>query len=59
MKGLNGKVVLIAGGATGLGEATARRLTEEGCQVAVDDINIDKARSRSATTRPTAPRSRR
>lgn len=45
MQGLSGKVVLIAGGATGLGEATARRLTGEGCQVAVGDINIDKARS--------------
>ncbi len=39
MQGLSGKVVVIAGGATGIGAATARRLCDEGAQVVVGDIN--------------------
>ena len=37
--GLRDKVVIVTGGAAGLGHATARRFAEEGCRVAVWDVN--------------------
>jgi NAD(P)-dependent dehydrogenase (short-subunit alcohol dehydrogenase family) len=40
---LNGINALIAGGASGLGEATARALAERGARVAIVDLNEDKA----------------
>jgi NAD(P)-dependent dehydrogenase (short-subunit alcohol dehydrogenase family) len=39
MRGLAGKVVVVAGGATGIGAQTAERLGGEGCSVVVADIN--------------------
>lgn len=45
MQGLQGKVAIIAGGATGIGAATAERLVREGAQVVVGDINLDAARA--------------
>jgi NAD(P)-dependent dehydrogenase (short-subunit alcohol dehydrogenase family) len=39
MRGLRDKVVVVAGGATGIGAATCRRLVEEGAKVVVGDIN--------------------
>jgi len=38
MRGLKGKVAVVTGAANGLGEATARRLIEEGCRVAALDV---------------------
>ena len=38
MRGLTGKVVVVAGGAGGIGTATSLRLAEEGCKVVVGDI---------------------
>ena len=38
MRGLNGKIAVVTGAAAGLGEATARRLIEEGCRVAALDV---------------------
>lgn len=38
MKGLHGKVVVVAGGGSGIGAATARRLAEEGASVVIGDI---------------------
>ncbi|MFC5753658.1 SDR family NAD(P)-dependent oxidoreductase [Actinomadura rugatobispora] len=37
---LQDKVVVVAGAATGLGAASARRLAEEGAQVVVGDVNL-------------------
>jgi len=39
MRGLDGKRVVVAGGATGIGAATAERLAAEGSRVVVGDIN--------------------
>jgi NAD(P)-dependent dehydrogenase (short-subunit alcohol dehydrogenase family) len=40
MRGLKGKVAIVAGGATGIGAATAERLAEHGARIVVGDINI-------------------
>jgi NAD(P)-dependent dehydrogenase (short-subunit alcohol dehydrogenase family) len=44
LRGLPGKVVIVAGGATGIGAATAKRLGAEGCRVVVGDIAAEQAR---------------
>ena len=43
MRGVQGKTFVIAGGATGIGAATAERLAAEGASVAVGDVNITGA----------------
>lgn len=45
MKRFENKIVLVTGGANGLGENLVRRLVDEGAQVAVADIQEDKARA--------------
>lgn len=45
MKGLHSKTFIVAGGATGIGAATAERLSSEGAFVAVGDINIAGAKA--------------
>jgi NAD(P)-dependent dehydrogenase (short-subunit alcohol dehydrogenase family) len=40
MRGLNGKRIIIAGGATGIGAAAAERLGQEGAALVVGDINL-------------------
>jgi 2-hydroxycyclohexanecarboxyl-CoA dehydrogenase len=52
MRGLDGKRVVLTGGASGIGRATTIRLVEEGCIVGIFDINesgtaetIEKCRS--------------
>lgn len=45
MKNLQDKAVLVCGGATGIGAATARRLSEECARVGIGDFNIEGARA--------------
>ncbi len=45
MRRLEGRVAIIAGGATGIGAACAERLVAEGCRVVIGDLNIDEARN--------------
>lgn len=45
MRGLKDKVIVVAGGATGLGAESARRLAEEGARVVVGDINAAAGRA--------------
>ncbi|WP_157970423.1 SDR family oxidoreductase [Nakamurella deserti] len=43
MRGLNGRVVLISGGGSGLGRAIARRLAAGGAHPAVGDVDVEGA----------------
>lgn len=43
MRGLSGKAVILTGGASGIGKATALRLGEEAAAVAIFDLNGDGA----------------
>lgn len=43
MKGLQNKVVIVTGGAGGIGSATCRRLAAEGAKVAIFDMNLEAA----------------
>ena len=53
---LNGAGAFIAGGASGLGEATARALVERGARVAIADVNDEKAEALASELGPTPSR---
>lgn len=43
MRGLNGKVAIVTGGGSGLGEAIGKALARQGVQVVLSDINLEGA----------------
>jgi NAD(P)-dependent dehydrogenase (short-subunit alcohol dehydrogenase family) len=43
MRGLEGRVAMVTGGARGIGAACVRRLVEEGCRLVIVDIDLDSA----------------
>lgn len=51
MRGLNDKVCIVAGGARGIGAATARRLSAEGAKVVIGDILEDLAEETAESIR--------
>ena len=51
MRGMKGKNVLVTGGASGIGQATAERFLEEDCSVCVIDCS-NGARARVANELP-------
>ena len=51
MRGLAGKVAVVAGGGSGIGAATARRVAAEGAAVVVGDLNGDNAEAVAAEVR--------
>lgn len=45
MRGLEGKIIIVTGGAQGIGRATVLRLAEEGATVVVADRNLEGAKA--------------
>ena len=54
---VEGAGALVAGGASGLGEATARALAEAGAAVTIADLNAEKGEALAAELGPARPSS--
>jgi NAD(P)-dependent dehydrogenase (short-subunit alcohol dehydrogenase family) len=54
MQRLQNKVAIIAGGATGIGAACAKRYIEEGAKVVIGDLNIETAQELARSLGPAA-----
>lgn len=54
MQGFDGQVILVTGGAGGLGEAQARRLVRQGARVVLADVRIGQAQALAAELGPLA-----
>ena len=53
MKGLKGKNAIVTGGGAGIGRAISKRLAEEGCKLAILDLNLAGAEETAASIRAT------
>ena len=53
MRGLKGKIAIITGGASGIGQAIAARLGEEGCKVGILDLDGEGAENVAKEIRKT------
>ncbi len=49
MRGIDGKIAIVTGGASGMGAASSRRLSDEGASVVVVDINEEGAEKVAAS----------
>ena len=47
---LDGKIALVTGGASGIGEATCKELTRAGASVIIADINLERAQALAASS---------
>ncbi|MGE4429726.1 MAG: SDR family NAD(P)-dependent oxidoreductase [Sphingobium sp.] len=54
MSKLAGKICIVTGGASGIGFAIARKLTEEGASVVIADLDIARARDAARSLGPSA-----
>ena len=55
---LEGKVAIVTGGASGLGEGLSRRFAAEGAKVLIADVDGDAGAALAATSAPTPYSSR-
>jgi len=46
---VEGLVAIVTGGASGLGEAAVKRLSEEGCKVVIADLSEDAGKKLAET----------
>jgi NAD(P)-dependent dehydrogenase (short-subunit alcohol dehydrogenase family) len=53
-RSLSGKVVVVTGGGRGIGACTAAALVREGAQVAIGDVELDRAKETAASLEPNA-----